>query len=562
MPTPVHSPGFGLLDWAVVALALVVATAFGAWASRRMHSRRDFFLGGRQLPWWAVSMSVVSAQLTGSSFIALPALVYTGDMRFFLFPLIGGLVSRFIVAFWLLPAFYRREIYSPYQFVARRLGPGVLSAATALFVLGCVLGESARLYVMALLVQVLLAAQLAPIADFTGLPPIALAIFAIATVSIAWTLLGGIVSVVWTDVLMTLLFTVGAVSVLVFVVTSVDGGLATAYSHAAAAGKLRLLDFPPPPRLFTDNLVTVLAIASIWSSIGGLATSQDVTQRLLCCADVRKAQWAVIMSWLGIVVPLSGMLAGAGLFVFYNQHPMSPESAALLSQRGDYVVPLFIRDFMPAGLAGLIVAAVFAAAIPTSALAALAQVSLSLGRKPKPDSAHPLLASRLLVAFWGVVLAVGAISAAELAQHYRTAYDLTVALTGYVMGPLLAGLVLALTVRKARRGDLGRGWMFAAALAVTIIWSVQWHSPLSLTVLCIALAALSAAVLSCTRRPKPLLALAAGISLALLCHHLAFSPGPAGKLLVLAPNWYVLLGSLVTFAFTPLFSHPIPRRLR
>jgi Na+/proline symporter len=175
-PKAAVSGGFGWIDWAVVAVVLAGTTVLGSVLAGRHQSYRDFFLGGRALPWWAVSLSIVSAQLSGNTFISMPFIVYAGDFTFFAMPLIGALLGRFVVAFWLLPEFYRREIFSPYDYMAERLGPSARHTVSGLFLLGCVLVESGRLFATALLFQVLLAGPLAGVEAATGVRPIIAAI--------------------------------------------------------------------------------------------------------------------------------------------------------------------------------------------------------------------------------------------------------------------------------------------------------------------------------------------------------------------------------------------------
>lgn len=470
---------FTWIDWSIVIALLLATTLAGKWLAGRQESYRDFFRGSKALPWWAVSASIVSAQLSGRTFIAMPFLVFQGNFTYFMLPMIGALLSRFIVAFWLMPIYYAREIYSPFDFIGQRLGMHAKKAMSVLFMFGCLLGEASQLYLTAVLVQVLLQGPLGWFEQWTGMSPVVASIWLIGIVSVAWAMLGGITTVVWTDVIMTTLFTIGAIVALATVALSLPGGVGEMASVAWHNDKLTLWNFNPS---FTQPFTFWAALfASTFSGIGALGTNHENAQRLFCCKNANHAKLAIILSWTGIIVPLSCMLIGAALFAYYQRFPLTGEAAALVQQKGEYIFPVFVATAIPVGIAGLVVASVIAAAVPTSALAALAQTTVSLlgGQKMDDSGAQggrrAVNLSRWMIAVWGVLLCVSAISLLSATRYYKTVLDLIFTLGGYTGGALMAGLFLALF---ARRTD-GSGYLFSAPLSVLVVFAVANHNPLA-----------------------------------------------------------------------------------
>ena len=198
---------FSAIDWAVVAGVLLLTSLFGMWFGRGA-TMREFFLGGKQLPWWAVSASIVATEISALTLVSLPAIVYFegGTSTYLQLTLIGSVVARFAIAWWLVPAYYEQEIYSPYDWVGRRLGEPVRRMMTFLGAVGGTLSQAARVYLTAVVLEILLAGQLAALEQSTGVPSIALSIGLITLVAVVWTWLGGIVTVVWTDVLLFVAF--------------------------------------------------------------------------------------------------------------------------------------------------------------------------------------------------------------------------------------------------------------------------------------------------------------------------------------------------------------------
>ena len=354
---------FSWIDGAVVLGFLVLVTLVGRALSGRQKDLGDFFLGGKRLPWWAVSASIIATEISAVTYISLPSIVYreSGDFTYLQIALFGYVLSRVLVGTLLVPAYYRGDLFSPYDLVGQRLGEPARRVATGLFSLGGVLAQSSRVYLTAIVLHVLLVSELERFEAATGLRPLWTAVAVVVTVAVLWTWMGGVATVIWTDAMLFLSFVFGALATLWVLSARLEGGLGGALAGAWDAGKLRLLDVSlDPTQPYT--LWAALLGASI-GGIGAFGTDQLVAQRLFCCASARDARRAIISSSLGVLLTMLVMVVGVGLWAYYQQFPLAGASAQAIAERPDRIVPLFVREVMPVGLKGLVVAGALAAAI-------------------------------------------------------------------------------------------------------------------------------------------------------------------------------------------------------
>ncbi|MCE2391646.1 MAG: hypothetical protein J4G09_09205 [Proteobacteria bacterium] len=571
----------------MVAAALVASTAIGARLSGRPRSVRDFFLAGRNLPWWAVSASIVATEISAVTYISVPSVVYRpgGNLTYLQLGLFGSLIARLIVGYALVPVYYRREIYSPYDFLGRRLGEPARRLSSGLFALGGLLAQASRVYLTAVVLQVILARELAWIEGATGVDPLTASVAAIGAVAVLWTWLGGIATVVWTDAVLFGLFLLGLAVSLLALSGTLDGGLSTAFRDGAAAGKFAFFDFDTDPtRAYT---FWVALLAAPWSGVAAYGTDQLMAQRVLCCRSAAEARWAVIASIAAMAITFGVALVGIGLWAYYRAHPATGAALALIEEDPDRVFPVFIVQALPAGLRGLVLAGAFAAAISSldSILAALAQTTLSTlylpwrERRGPVDSAHALRVSRGLVLLWGIALCAGAAALEEVARAFASLLDLALAMASYTGGPLLAALALALWPSRQGGGrgasDSGAGelrdasgWLWSAPLAVLAVFALAWHQPAARLLVDVALATAALLWIALRGRGRPrraalttsgwmalLLALIWGLSRYAYVPLLAAPGQPAGYA-VLAWPWWTLCGAAVAFVFGLLLRRP------
>jgi SSS family transporter len=439
---------FTTWDWLTVFGYLALTT----WVGHRMRghqaSIRDFFLGGRSLPWQAVSGSIIATEISGVTFIGVPGMVFAADGNFtYLQWALGSIIARFLVGMFFVSYFYEREIYSPYDFMENRIGPGVKRLATVIFSIGSVLGQSVRVLVAALALRV--------VTSFGTDYDFAICIVIIGLFAIGWTLMGGMRTVIWTDVMQFGLFVFGGAVALIWIVSSLDGGWAEYFKVGLAAqvengvsthGKFSLIDLTTDPAVSFTLWVAILAVPFL--NLSAFGVDQLNAQRMFCCRSESDAKKAIIWSSVGQFITLLMLMVGAGLFVYYTQNPPGPAEAELFHEDHDLVFPTWITTTLPVGLRGLILAGVFAAAISSldSILAALSQTTLSLFHKTGAEQTAEqhrrlLLASRMLVVGWGVLLTVFAIFLDRMRGDINVV-NLAFGMVSYTAGPLL-GMFLA-----------------------------------------------------------------------------------------------------------------------
>jgi len=572
------SGGFTWLDWSVVLGALVVTTVIGGRLAGRQQSFRDFFLGGRKLPWFAVSASIVATEISAVTYVSLPSVVYKdgGNLTYLQIGLIGSFLARLIIGYVLVPAYFQREIYSPYDYMGSKLGERVRKMTTALFSLGGVLGQSARVYLIAVVLEIVLFDELRWVEQHTGIDSLVASISAIGIVAVGWTMLGGIAAVVWTDAILFLLFLTGVAIALFTVGAHVDGGVPAAFASGWEAGKFRLLDFDTDPtKAYT---FWAALFASSWGGIGSYGTDHLLAQRLFCCRDARAARRAIIGSIAAVGVIFLVALVGIALFAYYREHPLTGEARALVDAKPDRIFPVFIVEVIPPGLKGVVVAGAFAAAISSldSILAALSQTSLSAlwlpyrRRKAPADSPEEgrrtVRVSRMFVVGWGVVLCAVAVSMQKVHEHYASILDLALAMGSYTGGALVACFFVSfLPVRVD-----GSGLLYSAPLSVLTVFAIVWHSSGAqhLVVLLTALALLAWLVL----RLRPALSterwtaelrrtvyLLVGLLVIVGVSRYGYGAETSD---VLAWPWYIPAGSLVAFVLGIALGRPVSPRSR
>lgn len=556
---------FTALDWSVVVAILVGTTVLGERLAGRQRSVRDFFLGGRSLPWFAVAASIVATEISAVTYISLPSVVYRdgGNMHYLQIVLIGSLLARLFVGYVLVPAYYEREIYSPYDYVARRLGERARGMTTALFTLGGILGQSARVYLTALVLEILLAEELAILGGWTGCAPLTCAVALIGVVAVLWTWIGGIATVIWTDVVLFFLFIVGiAVSLWTVhnALAGVGSGLPEALVEGWRAGKFEVIntstDLSQPYTLWV-----ALFVAS-FGQIGPYGCDQLMAQRLFCCRGPKEARKAIVASIAGVGIIAAVALVGVALWAYYKEFPLSAASEALVLERTDRIFPIFVMEVVGPGLKGLVIVGALAAAISSldSILAALSQTTLATVYLPRrqreltrrgmlrdeedeAEAQRTLRVSRALVLGWGVVLCAAAVGVDRVADSYDSLLDLALAMAGYTGGALLGAFFLAFLPIRAR----GRGLVWSAPLSVLAVFALAWHEPWAMDVVHGGFGLMGLVwVVGSIRSGVDLrgtLALLLGFALVeCLCRYGAL---PGGK--SLPWPWYIPLGTLVTF---------------
>jgi len=450
---------FTPLDWGVLIGYLALTTWVGHRMRGKQASIRDFFLGGRTLPWQAVCGSIIATEISGVTFIGVPGIVMglNGDFTYLLWG-IGSIIGRVLVGLFFVKVYYEKEIFSPYDYMGNRVGAPLKRLATVFFTIGSILAQSVRVLVAAL-----------PLKVVTGLD-FEICIVIIGLFAVAWTLMGGMQTVIWTAVMQFVLFSVGGMVALFWLVGSIDGGWSHMWQEASASGKTNVWDGRWGFGAEFHFTIWVALLAVPFQNLSAFGVDQLNAQRMFCCRNSGDAKKALIFSSVGQLLTLLMLLVGVALFVFYRDNPPTGAIADYLKfdengvprgdQHGDAVFPTWIVTVLPAGLSGLILAGIFAAAISSldSILAALSQTTLSLfshtGQELSEEQGKRLvLRSKMLVVMWGVVLTVFTLMLSRVSKDIPI-IPLAFGMTAYTMGPMLGFFFAALYGKASFRGLL------------------------------------------------------------------------------------------------------------
>ncbi|MGD8817123.1 MAG: sodium:solute symporter [Acidobacteriota bacterium] len=460
--------------------AIIVAVYFGLtlWIGRRFAGPQttldDYLLAGRNMPWWAAAFSIVATETSTLTFIGLPGIAYGGDLTFLQVAL-GYVVGRFVVALVLVPGYFAGRFDTAYEVLAKRFGGNAQTTASLIFVINRVLADGVRLFATALVII-----ELLPL----GLPqalhlPVSIAL--VVGVTLYYTLRGGLRAVIWNDVVQQFIYVGGAIVSAIILLRRIPGGWTTASAELIAAGKLQWLN-------------TSLDFSIPYTLIGGLiggavltmathGTDQMFVQRLLATGSPGKARRAVIASGMLVFAQIALFLwIGTLLYAYYLAAPPSQPFTT-----NDAVFPNFIAYELPLGVGGLVIAAVFAAAMSTlsSSLSSLASTSTVdlWGRRtrhmgddgPVDDPAeldHALRLSHRFTIVWAVALA----GVAFLAQAWGSVLEAGLTITSITFGAVL-GIFLVGQTRwrvSANQASIAMAAGIVALVAVHLAGGLAW----------------------------------------------------------------------------------------
>jgi solute:Na+ symporter, SSS family len=379
------------LDLAIVTVYLLGVTALGLRFRRQQKGVRDYFLGGKSAPWWALALSIVATETSTLTIIGTPAIAYAGNLTF-LQLVFGYIVGRALISVVLLPGYFRGEYLTAYALIEKRFGSRMRSIAAVTFLVTRTLAEGVRISAIALVVSVALGTSER------------LAVFIVIALTIFYTLEGGMKAVIWTDVAQFLLYLTGSLATLFLLVHRIPGGWNEVTQVAAAAGnKLQFLDF-------SWNLTTKY---SLWSGVIGGAfltmathgTDQTIVQRLLAARNQGDSRRALLTSGIIVLFQFTVfLLIGVLLYVFAQHTPL-----LATGEPKDRILPLFLVREMPTGLAGLLLAAILAVAMANASgslnsLAASSVMDFAALRGHTRDAHKFMKLSRRMTLVWGIVL--------------------------------------------------------------------------------------------------------------------------------------------------------------
>jgi SSS family transporter len=492
LPTRLHAA-----DLALIVAYLIGITLFGlrfrGGKDGSSRSLRSYFLADQKIPWWAIALSIVSAETSTLTIISIPGVAFAGDFGF-LQIVIGYMLGRIVVAMIFLPKYFQGRMLTAYQLIDQRFGHVLHKVTAGLFLLTRAAAEGVRVFAVSIVVG---------IAIGTG---DVLSIGVITALTLLYTFEGGMAAVIWTDVVQMAIYLGGTLVAIYTLGTHVPGGWGEIHAVAAAAGKFQLFHFA----------LNLTQSYTFWAGIfGGTfltmashGTDQLMVQRMLAARNLRESRIALLASGGVIFLQFTlFLLIGAGLYVFYGLHPAAFASA-------DRIFPTFIVREMPVGVAGLLVAAILAAAMSNlsaalNSLSSTTVVDFYLHWKPEADDRERGVISRASTVVWALVLfAVAVYSVFAGGKGHVIEVGLSIASVAY--GALLGVFLLGTLTRYATQAGAIVGMVCGFALNLLL-----WLDPLPIVVGPITVP------------------------------HVAFT-------------WYVLIGSIVTFAVGSVVSSVWP----
>ncbi len=452
--------GLNRIDLFIVAVYLAGITLFGLRFRKRQRTMRDYFLADRDIPWWAIALSIVAAETSTLTIISIPGLAYDSNFTF-LQLVMGYVIGRVIISFVLLPQYFRGDLYTAYQLIERRFGPHLRTVTAAIFLVTRAAAEGVRVYAVSIVVSIALGTG-----EITSIAIITL-------LTLIYTFEGGLAAVIWTDVVQTFIYVGGTLVGLFTILHLIPGGWASAHIIATSLDKFRVFD----PTVATHwPFLNFAKPYTLWAGIIGGAffttashgTDQLIVQRLLAARNQRQSVTALLASGVAILFQFALFLFVGVMLYAYYQLPSATFG------RADRIYPTFIVTHMPPGIAGLLIAAILAAAM-SNLSAALNSLSSSTmmdfyfrwrpesGTKTetKTDDSRRLRLARLATLAWALVL----FGLAVLALHRVgrvVEVGLQIAMLAY--GALLGVFLLGVLTKRANQSGAIIGMIAGLAL--------------------------------------------------------------------------------------------------
>jgi SSS family transporter len=496
LPTRLHPFDLGLIVVYLLGITLF-GLSFRSGKDPNARSLRSYFLADQTIPWWAIALSIVSAETSTLTIISIPGVAFAGDFGF-LQIVIGYMLGRIVVALIFLPKYFQGQMLTAYQLIDQRFGPMLHKVTAGLFLLTRAAAEGVRVFAVSIVVG---------IAIGTG---DVLSIGIISALTLLYTFEGGMAAVIWTDVVQMAIYIGGTFVAIYTLGAHVPGGWPQIHEVAAAAGKFRLFHFAL--NLTQSYTFWAGVLGGTFLTMASHGTDQLMVQRMLAARNLRESRLALLSSGGVIFLQFTlFLLIGAGLYVFYGLHPMVFASA-------DRIFPTFIVREMPVGVAGLLVAAILAAAMSNlsaalNSLSSTTVVDFYMHWRPGADDRERMMISRSSTVVWALVLfAVAVYSVFAGGKGHVVEVGLSIASVAY--GALLGVFLLGTLTRYATQGGAIVGMICGFALNL-LLWLDP--NPIALGPVTIP--------------------------------HIAFT-------------WYVLIGSIVTFVVGTVASLLLPRGKR
>ena len=477
---------FGPLDWMVVAVYFAAMIGIGLFTARRRQDTEDYFLGGRSLPTWAVSISIVATTLSAATFVGAPEQSYAGNLGY-LSSWLGTFLAVAIVCTLFIPRLYRAGTVTIYGYLANRFGEPARIAVSVMFLIGRMLASGARLFIAAMPLCLLLFAARGQ-TDFRATNfQLIEAVGVIGLVGTFYTTLGGIRTVVWTDVIQFFIVLGAALLSIALLLHHIPRSPAQIAQILGGSGKLRVFDFS----FNLNNPFTVWAgvLGNTFLVTASLGVDQDFAQRFLISKSPLKGAMSIVYSQIvGLIVSGGFMLIGLLLYIFYRRPDVMGAAAPDYAPAPQNAYPSFLLSELPTVVSGLAIAGFFAiaqgsmdSAINALASSAIADIYVPLRRYLGYEQAehNTTEAPKIAVLLMGVVMVIFAIVCIALygGQGKRTLIDFALGVMAFAYSGMLGVFLTALLTRRGNNASaiaaLAGGVVTVALLQPNVIehWS-------------------------------------------------------------------------------------------
>ena len=456
----------GALDYAVIAIYFVFVITFGIRAGGRSNNKEDYFLGGKNIPWWVICFSIVATETSTLTVIGVPAIAYGGNLTFFQITL-GYLAGRILVSIIFLPRYAAKSLTTTYGFLGERFGKFSQGISSITFLITRLLADGVRLFATAIPIKVILDAAGYDVSYFA-------IITSIGVLTIVYTYIGGLKAVVWMDFVQLIVYVVGAV-IAIFVLSQ--------HIHAdwwqtlGEVSKNKVFDIIPG-RSFNEIITTPYAF--ITATIGGAiftmashGTDHLIVQRLLACRTVKDSKKALVFSGVLVMAQFAlFLLLGLLLWVYYNGAGV----AELGLTRSDEVFPKFIIEGLPSGISGFILAGIIAAAMSTLSSSLNALASSTLGdlfnqNNSQEDEKGGLRKARMFTLIWGLVFIL---FASLFQEQQNPVVELGLAIATFTYGALLGIFLLGLINHKINDKGASLSLLITVLVMSIVILGVKY----------------------------------------------------------------------------------------
>ena len=437
------------LDLVIIFGYLIGITAFGILFAGKQETTEEYFVGDRSVPWWAIAMSIVATETSTITFVSVPGVVFAKNGNFeFLQLVFGYLLGRVVISIVFIPLYFKGQLQTVYQLLGDRFGGRVKMLASGLFVIMRNVADGIRLLLTAIVLAAVYTA-FQPDTDPTYV--IVGSILILGIVMIVFTFYGGMEAVIWIEVVQLVIYIGGAIAAAVVLIQNIDGGISGAIDIGRQYDKFQLLDFNLDFAKTYTFWGGVLGGCFLTMSTHG--TDQFLVQRYLCTDKPRAAITALMTSGAVVLGQFIGFLfIGVLLFAFYQPYNLDGFAAgtgAFPFTGPDKVFPSFITQKMPTGLSGLVVAAIFAAAL-SSSLNSIAATAVNDIYKPfakDRSDRHLMRIAGILTVVVGIIqiaIAVG------LKDANSSALNLALAVASLINGPILGVFLVGSFIKRAR----------------------------------------------------------------------------------------------------------------